>query len=92
MRYKFYKIIRSKLGRSKIWGYADSDGEVCIDQRLKGKKELEIIIHEVCHQLWPVSEEPEIEGNAAVLARTLWREGYRKVDLHDKDKLQDEKK
>jgi hypothetical protein len=87
---KTIKVNYTKLGRQKHWGESSGYFEIDVDERLKGKKQFEIIIHEILHELWPAAEEDEIEYKAAVLTRTLWREGFRKVDHHDKDKMQDE--
>ena len=81
------KIIRKKLGREKIWGQAHDHIE--LDSRLKGKKELEIIIHEAMHILFPEKEEDDVVKSSIILTNTLWYESYRKTDNHDKDPLQD---
>ena len=41
------RIKYRKLGKEKVWGLAHSDGVIEIEERLKGKKHLEIIVHEV---------------------------------------------
>lgn len=87
MSLKRIKVVRKKLGREKIWGQAHDYIE--LDSRLKGKKELEIIIHEATHILFPDAEEDEVIRTSVMLTNTLWNEGYRKTDNHDKDLLQD---
>jgi hypothetical protein len=87
---KKIRVIYEKLGRSGMWGHNEGDGTIHVDERLKGKKLMEIIIHECIHELWHHLEEEEVEKKAAILARTMWHEGYRKIDNHDKDKMQDE--
>lgn len=81
------KIIRRKLGREKIWGQAHDHIE--LDSRLKGKKELEIILHEAMHILFPEQEEEEVIKKSILLTNTLWYEGYRKIDNDEKHPLQD---
>jgi len=83
------KIIHKKLGREKAHGIADSDGTIYIDPRLKGKKRLEIYIHEILHVLYKEDSEEQIVANSVALTKILWKEGYRRVDNHDKDLLQD---
>ena len=83
------KITYKKLGKEKAHGIACSDGEVLLVVRLKGKKHLEILIHEVMHLLNPEDEEDEIVRKSVALTKILWKEGYRRVDNHDKDLLQD---
>ncbi len=82
------KFKRCKLGRQKVWGYAEKY-PLLIDDRLKGKKELEIYIHESMHYLFPKLNESEIEKKSILLTNTLWHEGYRKVDNSNDHPLQD---
>lgn len=85
---KRIKIKYVKLGRHKIWGHADSY-PLELDERLKGKKHLEILIHESLHYLYPTASEEEIIKKAVLLTNTLWHEGYRRVDNNSNQKLQD---
>jgi hypothetical protein len=82
------KFKRAKLGRERIWGDADNY-PLRIDDRLKGKKELEIYIHESLHYLFPKLNEEEIEKKSILLTNTLWHECYRKVDNTNHHPLQD---
>lgn len=83
------KIVHKKLGREKAYGMADSDGTIYIDPRLKGKKHLEICTHEVGHLLHPEFSEEQVIRDSVILTKVLWDMGYRRVDNHDKDLLQD---
>ena len=83
-------VIYKKL--AKVWGYAYPDGYIEMDERAKGKKKLEILIHETAHLLWPGDSEEQIEAKAIVLTNTLWHEGARFVDNDNDQKLQDGKK
>lgn len=85
---KRIRFKREKLGRQKVWGHAD-DYPLRIDDRLKGKKELEIYIHESMHYLFPNLSEEIIEKKSILLTNTLWHEGYRKVDNSNDHHLQD---
>lgn len=82
------KFIRVKLGREKVWGHAD-DYPLKIDDRLRGKKELEIYIHESLHYLFPKASEETITKKSILLTNTLWNEGFRKVDNSNDLPLQD---
>jgi len=82
------KFKRAKLGRQKIWGHADSY-PLLIDSRCKGKKELEIYIHESLHYLFPELSEEKTERKAILLTNTLWHEGYRKTDNSNDEPMQD---
>lgn len=83
------KIVHKKLGREQAYGIADSDGIVYIDQRLKGKKHLEIVIHEVEHLLNPTDDEETIVEKSVTLCKVLWRLGYRRIDNSNDVPLQD---
>ena len=88
MKLKRLKFIRTKLGREWLWGLADQY-PIYIDDRCKGKKELEIYIHESFHYLFPKATENEIESKSILLTNTLWHEGFRKVDNSNDEPLQD---
>ena len=73
-----------------MWGYAyPYDNRVEVEERLKGKKQMEIILHECMHVLFPKADEVEIEKKSAMLTNTLWHEGYRMTDNENDIPLQD---
>ena len=86
---KRIKIKYAKLGKQKVWGFAHSDGLVEIDEKLKGKKHLEILLHECLHLLYPNDDEDEIVKKSVILTNTLWGEKYRRVDESPHPPLQD---
>ena len=88
MPYHRIKIAYKKLGREKIWGHAD-EYPLIVDERVKGKKKLEIILHESLHRLYPNASEEEVEKNSIILTHTLWHEGFREVDNSNDEPLQD---
>ena len=83
------KIIYKKLGREQAHGIAESDGNIYLDPRLKGKKHLEIMIHEILHILNPNDTELAIIKKSITLTKVLWKEGYRRVDDTNDEPLQD---
>lgn len=83
------KIIYKKLGREQAHGIAESDGNIYLDTRLKGKKHCEILIHEVLHLLYPTDSELAIIKKSITLTKVLWKEGYRRVDDTNDEPLQD---
>lgn len=83
------KIIYKKLGREQAHGIAESDGNIYLDSRLKGKKHLEICLHEVLHLLNPNDSELAIIKKSITLTKVLWKEGYRRVDDSNDEPLQD---
>ena len=83
------KIIYKKLGREQAHGIAESDGIIYLDPRLKGKKHLEIVIHEVEHLLNPMDDEETIIEKSVTLCKVLWNLGYRRIDNSNDVPLQD---
>lgn len=83
------KVKYRKLGKEKVWGFAHSDELIELDNRLKGKKHLEILIHECLHILYPEAEEEEIIKKSVILCNTIWHEKYRRVEDNNDEPLQD---
>ena len=83
------KIIYRKLGKEQAYGISSSDGVIEIDERLKGKKMMEILIHEILHLLNPKDDEKTIIRKSVTLTKILWNEGYRRVDDSNDEPLQD---
>jgi len=83
------KVKYKKLGKEKAWGLADSDGTVYIDPRLKGKKALEILIHECIHILWKDEEEEEVINKSISLCNAIWQQRYRRIEEEKEQPLQD---
>lgn len=83
------KIKYTKLGKQKAWGIADSSGQVFLDNRLKGKKALEILLHECLHILYPEDSEEEIIEKSVTLTNTLWHEKYRRIEDENNTPMQD---
>lgn len=81
------KVIYRKLGRERAYGQADDFIE--LDPRLKGKKHLEILVHEALHCLFPALDEDKIIKKSITLINTLWYEGYRRIDEDTSHPLQD---
>lgn len=75
------KVIYKKLGRQQAYGITWKDGRVYIDSRLKKKDQLETLVHEILHCVFPEYEEEEIDKRAKIISDTLWNEGFRKVDI-----------
>ena len=70
-----------KLGREKVWGFADISKKLIeLDERLKGKKHLEILTHEALHIFLPEATEEEIVRLSVGLTEVLWKERYRRID------------
>lgn len=75
------KIIYSRLGNYKADGLAWSDDRtIAIDSRLKGKRHLETVIHEIMHIQNPKWPEIMVEGKAKEIADILWDLNWRQCD------------
>ena len=83
------KIIYRKLGKEQAYGISSSDGIIEIDQRLKGKKHMEILIHEILHLLNPKDDEKTIIRKSVTLTKILWAKNYRRIDNTNDEPLQD---
>ena len=87
------KVVYSKLGRESVWGYAHyADNTIELDERLKGKKHMEIMMHEALHLLDKNASEKKVEDISIALTNLLWKAGYRRVDDSNTIPLQDGKK
>ena len=86
---KRIKVKYRKLGKHKAWGLASSEGFIEIDASLKGKKHLEILLHECAHLLWPEDDEDEIVRKSIILTNTVWHEKYRRIEDQNHLPLQD---
>lgn len=75
------KVQYKKLGREKAWGSAHlDDNTIEIDSRLKGRKLMEILIHEALHILNPTFSETKVVEQSKRLTQLLWSQHFRKVD------------
>ena len=85
---KHIKVVHRKLGRERAWGIADDFIE--LDVRLKGKKHLEVLLHEALHVLFPAMSENEVIDKSIILTNTLWGESYRRIDNDCSQPMQSE--
>jgi len=82
--FKLPRTVYRMLGKEKAWGKFDGNRTIEIDKRLKGKREMEIHIHEMTHWIDPEMEEEDVIKLSRKLTDYLWREGYRKADHDEK--------
>lgn len=79
------KVVYRKLGKERAWGQAHTDSNTIeIDPRLKGRKKMEILIHEALHILNPEMSETKVLEQGRRIANLLWKQHFRQVDLHQK--------
>jgi hypothetical protein len=73
-------ITERKLGKHGAHGLCWSDGTIEIDSRLRGKKRLEIVCHEIIHHLDPEWSEAKVLHAGRIMGNAIWKQGYRKTD------------
>lgn len=74
------EVKERKLGRHKADGLYLPDGTIEIDPRIRGKRRLEVLIHEIDHHLHPEKTEEAVTKDAEKIAEILWRERVRIID------------
>lgn len=75
------KVVYRKLGKEKAWGQAHIDSNTIeIDPRLKGRRKIEILLHEALHILNHEWSETKVIEQSKKLTSLLWKEHYREVD------------
>jgi hypothetical protein len=85
------KVVYRKLGKEKVWGFCH-DEFIEIDERLKGKKKFEVLLHECLHYVNPKDTEEEIVRKSVLITNTMWAEGIAWIDRDNSEPLQDGKK
>lgn len=65
----------------KVWGYAHTDkNKIELSLKLKGKKHLEILTHELLHIILPDFDEESIKEFSKMMTEVYWKESYRKLN------------
>ena len=76
------KVVERKLGREGAVGQCwQGERLVEVDPRQPAKEYLDTVIHEILHELLPQRSEKFVLHAGNTLASTLWKLGYRRVDL-----------
>ena len=73
-------VIRRKLGRHRALGQAHGEGTIEIDERLKGRPHLEILIHEFLHEWEWLLPEVIVTHLARRLTRFLHKNRVRIIE------------
>ena len=80
MNPKSITVHRRKLGRHRALGLAHGNGEIEIDERLRGKPHMRILIHEFLHEWeWALPEEI-VDTLSADLAEFLHKHNARMIE------------
>lgn len=75
-------VVHRKLGKHKADGLAwEETKTIEIDERLNGFAYLETVIHEVMHIQNPAWSERKVVIHSKEMARVLWSQGFRWVDI-----------
>jgi hypothetical protein len=74
---KLPEVVERKLGRHKADGLWWPSGVIELDPRIKGRRRLEVLIHEMMHERHPHWTEEHVTSEAEVMARFLWKQGVR---------------
>lgn len=62
-----------------LWGYClPETGRIVIARGISERDRLGTLVHELLHVGLPATTEDEIDRLTAILARVLWRQGYRR--------------
>lgn len=70
------KVVYKKLRTA--WGYAYiHQNKIVLYDKLKGKKHLEIMLHEKLHIIFPDLDETAIVRYSKEICDLLWSQGYR---------------
>jgi hypothetical protein len=80
--FKLPKTVYRKMGKHQAFAMYVNN-EIHIDTKFKGKKELELHLHELTHYARPDFTEDEVRELSRKFTDYLWREGYRKADNED---------
>jgi hypothetical protein len=80
--FKLPKTVYRKMGKHQAFAMFVNN-EIHIDTKFKGKKELELHLHELTHYARPDFTEDEVRELSRKFTDYLWREGYRKADNED---------
>jgi hypothetical protein len=76
------KVIHRKLGKERAYGLATiGANKIEIDERLTSYRYMLIMIHEKLHIEFPDWSETRVRQKASRLARFLWNNHFRWVDL-----------
>ena len=76
-------LIRFTTLKGAAYGYTFSQKakhpRIILDARMRGRKKLEVLVHELLHALNPTQSEEHVEQQGKDIARVLWSLQYREV-------------
>jgi Zn-dependent peptidase ImmA (M78 family) len=76
-------LLRFTNLKGAAYGYTFSqkakNPRIILDARMRGRKKLEVLVHELLHALNPTQSEEHVEQQGKDIAKVLWALGYREV-------------
>lgn len=76
------KVIHNKLGRERAWGFVEDGSNIInLDSRLQGYRYVLYLLHEALHVIEPTWSETRVRKESSRLAKLLWENNIRWVDL-----------
>lgn len=79
---KYWNLVRTGKIPPGKWGDCDDPTEtgktIRVHSKLKGKLELEILLHEILHAVDWSKDEDWVENTAHDIAAVFWKLGYRR--------------
>lgn len=72
------KLVEKKLGIHRADGL-HWPGEIHVDVRLRGPRQLEVFIHEYMHEICPEWDETHVTKQAKLMGDFLWSHGFRRT-------------
>lgn len=75
------KVVHRKLGKEQADGIAYTEhNEIHIDERLKKKEYMRIVIHELLHIYFPDLSESVVDRTSRKMCTELWKLKFRRTD------------
>ena len=75
------KVTHRKLGHEKVHGWAHlGENLIELDSRLKGKRHLLYLIHEMLHILNPEWSESKVVKQSREMSKLIWEQNYRRIE------------
>ena len=77
-------LLRFTTLKGAAYGYTFSQKakhpRIILDARMRGRKKLEVLVHELLHALNPTQSEEHVEQQGKDIARVLWALNYREAN------------
>jgi hypothetical protein len=77
---KSIKIVHRKLGKEYAWGLAEGN-LIELDCRLKGRRHLLYLLHEMLHVIHPDWSETKVVLVSRRMCKVIWSQRYRRSEL-----------